>query len=161
MAGGDGHPRSQLQPGVLSCTSRGSVSGMFTSCAYPLSAFTIHLQCMAWLCAHPGNPCIGFIMINFLRGASAMLSSWQRSAATNDAVSSVPLQAQASLSSRFCSGGAGVSLPVSSGTLRTGYFQCAEHVSVQLCVPSPPQNHTSLSLPAGCLGDGEVRSPLG
>lgn len=87
-----------------------------------------------------------------------MLSSWQQSAATNDAVS---LQARASLPSRFCSGGAGVGLPVSPGTFRTGYFRGAEHVSVQLCLPSPPQNHTSLSPLAGCLGDGEVRSLLG
>lgn len=60
-----------------------------------------------------------------------MLSSWQQSAATNDAVS---LQAQASLPSRFCSGGAGVGLPVSPGTFRTVYFWCAEHVSVQLAL---------------------------
>lgn len=93
-------------------------------------------------------------MGNFLTGASAMV---QRFAAATDAVSPVPLQAQASLPSRLCNEGAGLSLPISSGVLRAGYFQCAEHILVQLCMPSLPQNHTSLSLLAGCLGDREIR----
>lgn len=92
-------------------------------------------------------------MVNFLTGASAMVSVWQQFAAATDAVSSVPLQAQASLPSQLCSERAGVSLPISSGDLRAGYFQCAEHIFVQLCMPSPPQNHTLLSLLAGYLGD--------
>lgn len=49
----------------------------------------------AWIT--PGNPCTGLIMINFLTGTSLMLLSWQQSAATNDAVFSVPLQVLANL----------------------------------------------------------------
>lgn len=154
MAGSAGHPRSLLHPGVLSCISHGS--GTFTPFTYPFLPFlSTSSTCLG--CVHPGIPCTGFTMVNFLTDASAMVSVWQQFAAATDAVSSVPLQAQASLPSQLCSERAGVSLPISSGELRAGYFQCAEHIFVQLCMPSLPQNHTLLSLLAGYLGDGEIR----
>lgn len=67
---------------------------------------------------------------------------WQQIAAAAAAVSSVPLQAQSNLPSQLCNEGAGVILPSSPGVLRAGYFQCAEHILVQLCMPSLPQNDT-------------------
>lgn len=98
-------------------------------------------------------------MVDFLTGASAMVLVWQQFAAATGAISSVPLQIQTSLPSQLCNEGTGVSLSISSGVLWAGYFQSGEHISVQLFMPSLPQNHTSLSLLSGCLGDREITLP--